>query len=62
MRAAQAISADAGITAAAAERSGTTLGATYSLSKTTSLYGGYATYTGISTEDNEYRIRLMKSF
>lgn len=62
MRAAQAISADAGITAAAAERTGTTLGATYSLSKTTSLYGGYATYTGISTDDNEYRIRLLKSF
>ena len=62
VRAAQAISADAGITAASVERTGATFGATYAMSKTTSLYGGFATYTGIATQDSEYRIRLMKSF
>jgi len=62
VRAAQAISAEAGIAAAAAERTGTTFGASYAFSKTTSLYAGIASYTGIATDDNEYRIRLMKSF
>jgi len=62
MRGAQAISADAGIAAAVAERTGTTFGASYAMSKTTSLYAGIATYTGIATQDSEYRIRLLKSF
>ena len=62
MRGAQAISAEAGINAAVAERTGTTFGASYAMSKTTSLYAGIASYSGIATDDNEYRIRLMKSF
>jgi hypothetical protein len=62
VRAAQAVSADAGIATAAVERTGTSFGANYAMSKTTNLYAGVATYTGIASSDNEYRIRLMKSF
>jgi hypothetical protein len=47
---------------AAPEASVTTLGLTYNLSKLTNVSVGYAVYTGVAAADNEYRIRLMKSF
>ena len=47
---------------AAAEASVTTFGLTYNLSKQTNVSVGYAVYTGVAAADNEYRIRLMKSF
>lgn len=48
--------------AAAVEASVTSLGLTYNLSKQTNVSVGYAVYTGVAAADNEYRIRLMKSF
>jgi predicted porin len=48
--------------AADVERSVSTLGLTYNLSKQTNVSVGYAVYTGVAAADNEYRIRLMKSF
>jgi hypothetical protein len=57
------------IVAAADARSGTTLGLKYNLSKTANISAQYAAYSGVgsvngsaATSDNEYRIRLLKSF
>jgi len=57
------------LVAAADARSATTLGMKYNLSKTANLSINYASYTGVgsvngsaATSDNEYRIRLLKSF
>ncbi len=61
-RAAQGASTLAGAPAAADSRTGTQIAAEYAFSKTTTAYAGYATYTGITGTDNEYRIRLMKKF
>lgn len=56
-------------TAQADARNAITLGMNYALSKTTNFYAGYASYSGfttstnnVATNDNEYRIRLLKSF
>ncbi len=57
------------LVAAADARSGTTFGLKYNLSKTANISAQYAAYTGVgsvngsaATSDNEYRIRLLKSF
>jgi hypothetical protein len=57
------------LVAAADARSATTLGLKYNLSKTANISAQYAAYTGVgsvngsaATSDNEYRIRLLKSF
>jgi hypothetical protein len=68
-RAKQDASTELGAPAAADSRSGTTFGVQYDLSKTTNVSAQYAIYSGVGavngsavTNDNEYRIRLMKSF
>jgi hypothetical protein len=65
----QDVSAAYGLAAADA-RSGTTVALRYDLSKTTNIYAGYGVYSGMGAADtsgtdkydNEYRIRLLKSF
>ena len=42
--------------------SGTAVGATYMLSKTANVNASYSTYSSSTNQDNEFRIRLMKSF
>jgi hypothetical protein len=48
--------------AAADSKSGTAVGATYNLSKTANFNASYGTYTTSTGQDNEFRLRLMKSF
>lgn len=43
-------------------KSGTAVGATYMLSKTANVNASYSTYSTSTKQDNEFRIRLMKSF
>jgi Gram-negative porin len=61
MRASQGTSAYTGLTAADS-RSATGIGATYMLSKMTNVNASYSTYSNTAALDNEFRIRLMKSF
>lgn len=69
-RAEQKVNAGYGLVAEDA-RSGTTIGMSYALSKQTTFSAQYATYTGMGANnvpatgtkaDNEYRIKLQKSF
>jgi hypothetical protein len=48
--------------AAADAKSGTAVGMTYSLSKTANFNASYGTYTTSTGQDNEFRLRLLKSF
>jgi hypothetical protein len=48
--------------AAADAKSGTAVGATYMLSKTANINASYGTYSTSTGQDNEFRLRLLKSF
>jgi predicted porin len=48
--------------AAADSRSGTAVGLQYNMSKMTNVNVSYGTYSNNAAMDNEFRVRLMKSF
>jgi Gram-negative porin len=61
MRASQGTSTYTGL-ATGDSRTGTALGLGYSLSKMTNINASYSVYSNNSVRDNEFRVRLMKSF
>jgi hypothetical protein len=61
MRASQGTSTYTGLTVADS-RTGTAVGVKYDLSKTTNVNASWGTYSNNTAVDNEFRLRLMKSF